>query len=83
MCKSSEKWNRESGIVIVRMKRNKGQTANIEVGQSFVPVGALTPLTGCVQERGRNRMVLRSVLQKRKQHQEILYKHFFPNSEAV
>jgi len=78
MCKSSEKWNRESGIVIVRMKRNKGQTANIEVGQSFVPVGALTPLTGCVQERGRN-----SVSHKRKQHQEILYKHFFPNSEAV
>jgi len=83
MCKSSEKWNRESGIVTARNKRNKGQTANIGVGHTPVPVGALTPLTGCVQERDHNRMILRNVSQKRKQHHEILYKHFFPNPQAV
>jgi len=82
MCKSSEKRKRESWIVTVRNKGNKGQ-ANIGVGHSFVPVEALTPLTGCVQERGYNRMVLRSVSQERKHHHEILYRHFFPNSEAV
>jgi len=83
MCKSSEKWNRESGIVTARNKRNKGQTANIGVGHTLVPVGALTPLTSCVQGKGHNRMTIRSVSQKRKQHHEIPYKHSFPNPQAV
>jgi len=67
----------------VKNKRNKGQTANIGVGHTLVPVGDLTPLPGFVQERGHNRIILRSVSQQRKQHHEILYKHFFPKPEAV
>ena len=35
----------------MRNKRNKRQTANIGVGHTLVPVGALTPLTGRVQEK--------------------------------